>query len=130
MNEELLKVVDNSINTVLWISSDKFLNSSLYFQEFNYLTNGILEKKEENLQGLYQTNFFNKPINIALIEKGPQQSVLDASKDLLSLVAKNSPSKILLVHENIEDKLVEKFKKKFGSHEFVEFKSQEENKDA
>lgn len=126
MNEELLKTVDNSISSVLWISPDTFNRSSLYFQEFNYLMNGILESKEDKLEGLYQTKNFHKPINIALIKKDSQQSTVDASESILSLLTKNSPSKILLVHEGIEDKLIEKFSKKFKNHEFIEFKSQGE----
>ncbi|GEM_PF-5059856 len=130
MNEELLKTIDNSINTVLWINKENFHNSSLYFQEFNYLLDGVLENKKENLEGLYQTKNFHKDINIALIEKGPQQSVVDASGPILSLITKNSSTKVLLVHENVEDKLVDKFKKKFKNHDFIEFKAQAENKDA
>jgi len=127
MNKELLKEIDNSISSILWISTDDFKNSSQLFQEFNYLTDGILETKNEKLEGLYQTNSFNRPLQIALIKKDSSQSIVEASKPLLGLMLKSSSSKILIVHANLEEKIIEKFSKNFKNHTFLEFKIVPEN---
>ncbi|PIK16444.1 hypothetical protein [Halobacteriovorax sp. JY17] len=129
MDKELLNTIDNSINSILWISEKEFQNSSRYFQEFNYLTSGILEKKESNLVGLYQTQSFNNILNIALINKAADQSTLLAVESTLSILIKDSPSKILIVHEGVEDKLVEKFSKKYKKHTFLEFSPKEDTTD-
>ena len=126
MNSELLNKVDNSIDAIIWLNGDDFNSSTRYFQEFNYLTSGILEKKESNLVGLYQTQNFNLSMNIALVNKSKDQTSLIASEPVMSVLRSNSPKKILIVHENIEDKLVEKFTKKYKGQEFLEFSTKKE----
>ncbi len=129
MDKELLNTIDNSITSILWISEKEFQNSSRYFQEFNYLTSGILEKKESNLVGLYQTQSFHNILNIALIKKTADQSTLLAAESTLSILIKESPKKVLIVHEDVEDKLVEKFSKKYKKHTFLEFSPKEDTPD-
>ena len=121
MEAELLNKIDNSIDAIIWLSSDEFKSTTRYFQEFNYLTSGILEKKESNLAGLYQTQNFNKSMNIALINKNKDQTALLASEPIMSILRNNSPQKVLIVHEYIEEKLIEKFTKKYKGQEFLEF---------
>lgn len=121
MNQELLNKIDNSITSVLWISSTEFNSSISNFKEFNYLMNGILEKKKDNLEGLYQTTSFNRPLNIALIKKSSEQSSVNACEPIISILKNLEKSNILIVHEDIEDKLIEKFKKKYKGHNFINY---------
>ncbi|CBW27576.1 hypothetical protein BMS_2800 [Halobacteriovorax marinus SJ] len=127
MNRELLNKIDNSITSILWISATEFHNTQNYFEEFNYLMSGILEKKQENLTGLYQTDSFNRPLSIALIKKDTNQSALAAAESSLAIINKESNSKVLIVHENIEDNLKTKFEKKYKGCEFLEFSPTKED---
>ena len=126
MEAELLNKIDNSINAIIWLSSEEFKSTTRYFQEFNYLTSGILERKESSLAGLYQTQNFNNSMNIALVNKRKDQTAVLASESIMSILRKNSPKKILIVHEGIEEKLIEKFTKKYKGQEFLEFSNKKD----
>lgn len=121
MNKELLSIIDNSIDTVLWISIEDFKNFPQVFQTFDYLTSGILERKEGRIEGLYQTQSFEKLLNIGLILKTSEQSTLSSAESSLKIVLKDNLNKVLIVHNEVEKDLIAKLSKKYNKSIFLEF---------
>lgn len=121
MNSELLKKIDNSFAAVLWISDKEITKTSLYFDEFNYLTDGLLEKNSSDLNGFFQGLSFDKPLVVGLIHKKAEVQVTASAESIISLIGEENGENIFLFHENIENNLTTKFQKKFSRFKFFEY---------
>ena len=121
MNDSLLNSIDNTFAAIVWIDQNGFTKDSKHFVEIDYLTNGLLSKSN-SLEGLYQTSNFGNELSIALIKKSNQdQSTQSAAPILKHLKINNSINKVLLIHENLEKNIVQKFEKSFSGLKFIDF---------
>jgi hypothetical protein len=126
MNKELLNCIDNTFAAILWIDQNGFSRKSKYFVEIDYLTNGLLSKREV-FEGLYQASNFGNELSIALIKKSNQDpSTQSASPFLKHLKVNGQINKVLLIHDDQEKNIIQKFEKSFSGYKFVDFKSNTE----
>jgi hypothetical protein len=121
MDSELLKKIDNSFVAILWISEKEMTETSFFFNELNYLSDGLLEKNSKNLNGFFQGKSFDKPIVIGLIHKKPEAQITSSAESIISLINETSGQNIFLLHDNIESNLTSKFQKKFSKFKFFEY---------
>lgn len=126
MNKSLLKRIDNTFTAILWIDKNGFTSKSKYFVEIDYLTNGLLSKSN-SFEGLFQTSSYGNELSIALIKKSNQdQSTQAAAPILKHLKIKDGINKVLLIHENEEKNIVQKFEKTYSGLKFIDFELSKE----
>jgi len=126
VNSELLKKIDNSYAAVLWISDKEITRSSLFFDEFNYLTDGLLEKNNSKLNGFFQAQSFKNSLVVGLIHKQADLQATASAESIISLIKEDTAKNILIFHENLEKNLKEKFQKKFSKFNFFEYSATKE----
>ena len=126
MNKSLLNCLDNTFAAILWIEQSEFTNKSKFFVEMDYLTNGLLSKSN-SFEGLYQTSSFGNEFSVALIRKSNQDQItLSATPILKHLKLRTGINKVLLIHDNLEKNIVQKFEKSFSGFKFIDFNKNDE----
>jgi hypothetical protein len=127
MRANFLKSIDNKVSAILWITENELTLESKYFDEIDYLSNGLLSKSR-HFEGLYQTENFGKNLLIGLIKKKPQEKVTDSASIHISNIKgdEDNSSKIILLHDLEESALVSKFEKKYTKFNFTEVKIETE----
>lgn len=127
MNTDFLKSIDNKVSAILWITDKEHSTKSPFFDEIDYLTNGLLSKSK-HFEGLYQTENFGKSLLVGLIKKNAQSKVLDSASSIVTNIKKQDSElqKIILLH-NLNEDLSVKFEKKYSHYKFIEIKIEEES---